>query len=394
MRLAFYSPYCPPTSAQPSGAAETARQILEALRLYGHGAHLASSFCTADDGIDPDRGARLQRLGERLAQRLIERYGKQPADQRPQAWITYRCGLDAIDWLGPMVGTALNIPLIVIEPLLAADGLASRPGQQADDRGHPAFDAVAKADAVVTLTRFAAAGLDGHLAHPDRHTAMVPFLALGRVEAARKARAQRRQALATRHQLPLASPWLLSVAMMRGPDKVKSYEILSVALSRMAALDWCLIVVGDGPQRDAALGWLNRVPRQRLRWLGALRPDELLSLYLSSDLYVWPAVREVHARAILEAQACGLPVVAGRGYAVDDVARDGISGRLSQAGNPASFANAVSFLLRHPNFRQSYAASARSSTLDAHGIGRAADGLNDVVERLVQGSPDKGQDSE
>lgn len=382
MRLAFYCPYRSPASREPCGAAETARQLLHALKLTGHEVEVASAFRSADAGISPGRRDRLARLGEKLAGRLIGRYRHRPPESRPEAWITYHAGDEAVDWLGPRVAEALDIPLVLIEPMprQEAAGEPARAGPAADD---PTGAALARADAVVTLTRFAAAGLAGRLPDPARHTAMLPFLALGPVESVRKVRAQHREALATRYQLPKDVPWLLSVAMMRDADKLRSYEILATSLSRMAAMDWRLIVVGDGPLKREVLGWLAFMPRGRVHWVGALAPQQMLPLYLACDLYVWPAVRERHARAILEAQACGLPVVVGQDCAVADVARDGVTGKFAEAENQASFANAVMFLLRHQNFRQTYATAARNTTLDHHGIGRAAETLDGVLTEIA-----------
>lgn len=377
MRLAFYCPYRAPTSREPSGAAETGRQLCYALEATGHEVLVASAFSSLDRGTVPGRRARLAGLGEKLADRLIARFRRLPQDARPEYWITYHCGDAAPDRLGPKVAAALDIPLVLVEPMPRhAEGMAL-PDED------PTAAALQQADAVVTLTRFAAAGLDGRLPNPARHTTMLPFIALGPVEAARKARSQHRDALATRYQLPKDKPWLLAVSMMRDADKLKSFEILATSLSRMAALDWSLIVVGDGPLRREVLGWLALLPRGRVHWVGALARQQMLPLYLACDLYIWPAVRELHGRAILEAQACGLPVVVGQGYAVQDVARDGITGKFSEPNNQASFANALMFLLRHANFRQTYATAARNTTLDHHGIGRAAETLNGVLTEIA-----------
>ena len=181
MRLAFYAPYCAPSAAEPSGAAETARQIIHALTLLRHEVETASAFRSLDDGSVPGRGDRLGRLGTRLADRLIRRYQQRPAAERPQAWVTYHCGDEAVDWLGPRISQALGIPLVLIEPMV------TRGPDRASTESDPTLAALARADAVITFTHFAAAGLHGLLPDPDRLTAMAPFLALGRFEAARKA---------------------------------------------------------------------------------------------------------------------------------------------------------------------------------------------------------------
>jgi glycosyltransferase involved in cell wall biosynthesis len=66
----------------------------------------------------------------------------------------------------------------------------------------------------------------------------------------------------------------------------------------------------------------------RVRSLGALPGGRLPALYAACDLYVWPAVREAYGMAMLEAQALGLPVLAGDEGGVADVVADGVTGRL------------------------------------------------------------------
>jgi glycosyltransferase involved in cell wall biosynthesis len=71
-----------------------------------------------------------------------------------------------------------------------------------------------------------------------------------------------------------------------------------------------LTLVGDGPLRDS----LNRVVRrrnwaQRVRLLPRVGLHRLVQLYRSSSAFVFPSRLESFGRAILEAAACGLPVV-------------------------------------------------------------------------------------
>src|SRR3546814_13479289 len=62
---------------------------------------------------------RLQRVGEKLAERLIRRYQALPARQRPQLWLTYHLYYKASDWIGPKVARALRIPYVVAEASVA-----------------------------------------------------------------------------------------------------------------------------------------------------------------------------------------------------------------------------------------------------------------------------------
>jgi glycosyltransferase involved in cell wall biosynthesis len=75
--------------------------------------------------------------------------------------------------------------------------------------------------------------------------------------------------------------------------------------------------------------------------------------------------------AFLEAQAAGLPVVAGRTGGVPAVVADGVTGFLTAVGDAQAFASAVARLLEAPAERVRLAAAARER-IAAHHDERAA----------------------
>ena len=79
---------------------------------------------------------------------------------------------------------------------------------------------------------------------------------------------------------------------------------------------------------------------ERVRFAGAVPHAELPAIYASADLYLWPAINEAYGMAFLEAQAAGLPVVAGRTGGVPAVVADGVTGVLTPIGDAAAFAAA------------------------------------------------------
>jgi glycosyltransferase involved in cell wall biosynthesis len=79
--------------------------------------------------------------------------------------------------------------------------------------------------------------------------------------------------------------------------------------------------------------------------VGVVPHAELPAVYAAADLYVWPAINEAYGMAFLEAQASGLPVVAGRTGGVPAVVADGVTGLLTPVGDAAAFAAAVARLL-------------------------------------------------
>ncbi len=72
-----------------------------------------------------------------------------------------------------------------------------------------------------------------------------------------------------------------------------------------------LVIVGEGPARDAVSEAIARAGIAELCWLPGHR-DDVPEIMASLDVYVQPSLAEGISNTILEAMACGLPVIATR----------------------------------------------------------------------------------
>jgi glycosyltransferase involved in cell wall biosynthesis len=372
MRVAFYAPLKPPDHPIPSGDRLVARLLVEALRRAGHEVFLASRLRSRDLG-DDRRQARLEALGDRLARRFVERV--RPA---PDLWFTYHLYDKAPDWIGPTVAAALGIPYVVAEGSVAA----SRAGG-AWARGQAAVaKALRRADLVVQLNSVDEAGVAAIRAEVPL-LRLRPFLDPGALPA--MARQPARAALAARLGLDPAPPWLIAVAMMRPGDKLASYRVLGAALSRLMERPWRLLVVGDGRAAGEVAAALDPLG-DRVARLGALGPCALTEALAAADLCVWPAINEAFGMALLEAQAAGLPVVAGRTGGVPDIVEDGATGLLVPIGDAAAFAASVAALLDDPARRRAMGEAARRCVAERHSVEGAAAALGTALAGLARRS--------
>ena len=106
----------------------------------------------------------------------------------------------------------------------------------------------------------------------------------------------------------------------------------------------------------------------RVRWLGVQSPAALTEIYAMADIYVWPACNEAYGLASLEAQAAGLPVVAGREGGVSEVVADGVTGLLTEPRSDSAFAGGVRALLSDPERRRRMGYAARERVLARHDL--------------------------
>jgi glycosyltransferase involved in cell wall biosynthesis len=367
MRIAFYAPMKPPTHGAPSGDRRMARLLFKALKGAGHAVELASRFRSFEGAGDMARQKTIRDRGQRLATRLIEKYRGQSADRRPQIWFTYHLYHKAPDWLGPEVARALAIPYVAAE--------ASHAPKQAGGPWSLGFEAaqaaIGQARVIFNLSSEDAVCLAPVIAPEAQMIALKPFIEIAPYARATSGRAMRRAEIAAELGIDPAAPWLLTVAMMRPGDKLASYRLLGAALESLPNCSWQLLVVGDGPARDAVEAALAPLGG-RVAFLGELAAADLRSIYVAADLYVWPGLNEAYGMALLEAQASGLPVVAGRTGGVPDVVSDGETGRLVAAGDQAAFAEAVASLIDDGPCRMTLAAGAAQIAARDHDIAAAA----------------------
>ena len=134
------------------------------------------------------------------------------------------------------------------------------------------------------------------------------------------------------------------------------------ALAQLAArgVAFEATISGIGPDLDAArertARWQLGAPG--LRFSGYADYAQVPALYAASDLFVSPTYAEGFSNTILEAMACGLPVVSCRSVGVVDCLRDGENGLLVEAGDVAAQAGAIERLLSDAPLRRRLADTA------------------------------------
>jgi glycosyltransferase involved in cell wall biosynthesis len=108
-----------------------------------------------------------------------------------------------------------------------------------------------------------------------------------------------------------------------------------------------LIIVGDGVLREKTRQAIDRSGLGRRYVMAGLLPAvEIAAIHRGADLFLLASAYEGMPIAILEAMACGLPVVAMAVGEVPKVIRPGVNGELVFDRRPASFASGITKVLR------------------------------------------------
>jgi len=142
--------------------------------------------------------------------------------------------------------------------------------------------------------------------------------------------------------------------------KSADVAIRALALLRRSRPDARLYIAGDGPDQ-ARLQQLARKLQvsEAIDFLGYLPHDQKVDLLWRCHLLLNPSPKEGWGLTVVEANACGVPVVASRRPGLVDSVRDGITGRLVEYGDAAAFAAACDELLGDPELYGQYVAAAR-----------------------------------
>jgi phosphatidylinositol alpha-mannosyltransferase len=145
-----------------------------------------------------------------------------------------------------------------------------------------------------------------------------------------------------------------------------------------------LTVVGDGPLR-AHYESRTRPLGDRVRFLGVVPGEARPDLYRGADLYLCPSVRGSFGVTLLEAMACGTPMVLADGPGFRSVVQDGCEGVMVPPRDPAAWADATIALLGDPA-RRAAMREAGLLTAARYAWPRVADQTLAVYEQVVRSS--------
>lgn len=131
------------------------------------------------------------------------------------------------------------------------------------------------------------------------------------------------EALRDRLQLG-AGPVLLTVGRLAASERYKGHEPVFSVLAglRQKFPDLVHVVAGDGDDRARLEAVAAEVAPGAVRFLGFVPDADLPDLYRLADLYVMPSTEEGFGIVYLEAAACGLRVVGGKGGGTADAIPD------------------------------------------------------------------------
>lgn len=238
---------------------------------------------------------------------------------------------------------------------------------------------LADLDRLVTCTAVGRDHLAGLAAVPDRVRLAYHGLDLRRWPPPARERPTRN---GSREEDPVV---LLSVG--RAVEK-KGYADLLAALALLPeTLHWRLVHIGGGALDSALRARAEALGLgQRVTWLGRQPQDVVLDNYRAADLFVLASRvagdgdRDGLPNVLMEAQSQGLACLATHVSAIPELIEHGVTGILTEAGDPAALAAALEALIADPAGRAALGAAGAARVRERFSMAR---GIDAVFEALA-----------
>lgn len=158
------------------------------------------------------------------------------------------------------------------------------------------------------------------------------------------------QAVRQRLELPSDARILLFIATKPRNNKWKDYATLQAAVQclseRLPAQPLVFLVVGEGSQQE-------QVGNATIKYIAPVKNSERIAQYYqSADIYIHAARADNFPNTVMEALACGTPIVATAVGGIPEQIEDGKTGFLVPPQSPQDMASAIQQILQNPDLRQ------------------------------------------
>lgn len=353
MKICFYAPFKPLTHPNPSG------DLIIAKGLYGFLAKLGYEVKT----VSPLRTRWIYWKPWKWFSILVEqqRAEKLVNDFLPDIWLTYHTYYKAPDMLGPYVAHRQKIPYVIFQGIYSTK-------RRRDLRTGPGFlfnrKALRMASHVFSNRREDETNLR-RLIPEDRFSYIPPGIFPKDFQFDPIARTELRRVWGVGN-----TPVVLSAAMFREDVKTEGLSWVIRACGKLfkEGINLFLVIAGDGKKKHFLKSLAEQYLPGKVIFAGKIKRNQMYRFYSAGNLFVFPGIRESLGMVFLEAQSCGLPVVAFNNGGIPEVVRQGETGFLTPLFSESSFLSAIKNLLDNQHLAKSMGKAASEYVREKHDL--------------------------
>lgn len=170
-------------------------------------------------------------------------------------------------------------------------------------------------------------------------------------------------------------------AVLRGAKRHK--DLIDATAKLAKKYDVKLVIVGDGPQWE---NLQNKIENDGVKDIVIMtgHRNDTVNILNALDLFVLPSNMEALGTALLEAQACGVPVVGSRMGGIPEALEDGKTGLLFECENVDDLADKIERFIVDIEFKEAAGKCAREFVLERFSVEKmVADTLAQYEEILA-----------
>jgi glycosyltransferase involved in cell wall biosynthesis len=370
MRIAYYPTFRALDHPRSSGLVSIARDVLAAMEAGGHEVLLPLNRTTEWIFLRP-REWPWALVDAWKAHRAVRR-------ARPDCWFTYHTYYRGPDPFGPLIAARHRLPYFIL-----AGSYATKYRKRLKTWAgfHLNRMALERADTVFVNKLRDVENL-GRLLPPERIIYIRPGIRTGNFPLSPEL------AAATRARLGLDGKLVVVTAAMFRPGVKEdgiAFVIDACATLQPEFPELHLLILGDGAGRGRLEERARRTLPNAHTFAGRVAPQDMHAWYQAGDLFAFPGIGEALGMVYLEAQCCGLPVVATSHDGAPEVVADGEAGIIVPPFSPEAFASAMGGLLRDADLRGRLGRQARERVLRIHDIAANYREMIAVMEKVCAG---------
>ena len=141
--------------------------------------------------------------------------------------------------------------------------------------------------------------------------------------------------------------------------------IRAIAYARKRGSKAHLTIVGEGQQKEALTALARALGiEEHVKFEGFAPYSNMPQYYERSDIFCFPTLGEPFGKAVIEAMACGKPVIATNAGGPAEIIQDKVDGILVPPSNPEAIAQQIIRLIEDKNERRRLGERARETAVN------------------------------
>lgn len=162
---------------------------------------------------------------------------------------------------------------------------------------------------------------------------------------------------------------------------------IAILVKQNRDIDWMLNIVGDGSEFSALKKQVADLGLQEnVNFLGAIKNNEVPNFLTKQDVFVVPSREESESFGVaaVEAQACGLPVVASNVGGLPEVVCDGETGLIVPKEDKQALAQAIEKICLNEEIKYKYSMAARERAVRKYDWSKNLDQMIEIYTRVLE----------